>query len=170
MYNIKIRNIFTYFYKRTAYEKDYYDRRRNRRSRNTKPCSYAGIERSGYEIEYIGSYNGIEKGLIEANNIPYHGINSGKLRRYLDLKNLSDLFRVIHGYTQALGLMRKIKPDIVFSKGGFVSVPVVLAAKTCGVPAHQSVGNYSMEIAGRPMNYVVFLRLQSLFFSLLEVD
>ena len=78
--------------------------------------------------------------MIEAQNIPYHGINSGKLRRYLDLKNLSDPFRVIHGYTQALGLMRKIKPDIVFSKGGFVSVPVVLAAKTCGIPAiiHES--------------------------------
>lgn len=98
------------------------------------------LKEAGYEIEYIGSYNGIEKGLIEAQDIPYHGINSGKLRRYLDLKNFSDPFRVIHGYTQALGLMRKLKPDIVFSKGGFVSVPVVLAAKTCGVPAiiHES--------------------------------
>ena len=98
------------------------------------------LQEAGYDIQYIGSYNGIEKGLIEAQNIPYHGINSGKLRRYLDLKNFSDPFRVIHGYAQALGLMRKIKPDIVFSKGGFVSVPVVLAAKTCGVPAiiHES--------------------------------
>lgn len=98
------------------------------------------LQEAGYDIQYIGSYNGIEKGLIEAQNIPYHGINSGKLRRYLDLKNLSDPFRVIHGYTQALGLMRKLKPDIVFSKGGFVSVPVVLAAKTCRVPAiiHES--------------------------------
>lgn len=98
------------------------------------------LQEAGYDIQYIGSYNGIEKGLIEAQNIPYHGIDSGKLRRYLDLKNLSDPFRVIHGYTQALGLMRKLKPDIVFSKGGFVSVPVVLAAKTCRVPAiiHES--------------------------------
>ncbi len=98
------------------------------------------LKEAGYEIEYIGSYKGIEKELIEAQNIPYHGIDSGKLRRYLDLKNLSDPFRVIHGYAQALGLMRKIKPDIVFSKGGFVSVPVVLAAKTCGIPAiiHES--------------------------------
>ena len=98
------------------------------------------LQETGYSIEYIGSYNGIEKGLIEALNIPYYGIDSGKLRRYLDLKNFSDPFRVIHGYTQALGLIRKIKPDIVFSKGGFVSVPVVLAAKTCGIPAiiHES--------------------------------
>ena len=107
------------------------------------------LKEAGYEIEYIGSYNGIEKGLIEANNIPYHGINSGKLRRYLDLKNLSDPFRVIHGYTQALGLMRKIKPDIVFSKGGFVSVPVVLAAKTCGVPAIIHESDITPSLANR---------------------
>ncbi len=98
------------------------------------------LREAGYDIQYIGSYNGIEKGLIEGQGVPYHGIDSGKLRRYLDLKNLSDPFRVIHGYGQALSLMRKLKPDIVFSKGGFVSVPVVLAAKTCGVPAiiHES--------------------------------
>ena len=98
------------------------------------------LKEAGYDIHYIGSYTGIEKGLIEAQNIPYTGIDSGKLRRYFDPKNFSDPFRVIKGYAQALGLMRKLKPDIVFSKGGFVSVPVVLAAKTCGVPAiiHES--------------------------------
>ena len=87
------------------------------------------LKEAGYEIEYIGSYNGMEKGLIEACNIPYHGIASGKLRRYFDIKNLSDPFRVLKGYAQAKSLMRKLKPDVVFSKGGFVSVPVVLAAK-----------------------------------------
>jgi UDP-N-acetylglucosamine--N-acetylmuramyl-(pentapeptide) pyrophosphoryl-undecaprenol N-acetylglucosamine transferase len=98
------------------------------------------LKAAGYDIEYIGSYNGIEKELIEAQGITYHGIDSGKLRRYLDLKNFSDPFRVVHGYAQALGLIRKIKPNIIFSKGGFVSVPVVLAAKTCGIPAiiHES--------------------------------
>lgn len=98
------------------------------------------LKEAGYDIEYIGSYNGIEKELIEAQGITYHGIDSGKLRRYLDLKNFSDPFRVVHGYAQALGLIRKIKPNIIFSKGGFVSVPVVLAAKTCGIPAiiHES--------------------------------
>lgn len=98
------------------------------------------LKEAGYDIQYIGSYNGMEKELIEAQNIPYHGINSGKLRRYFDIKNFSDPFRVAHGLFQALGLMRKLKPDIVFSKGGFVSVPVVLAAKACGVPAiiHES--------------------------------
>lgn len=98
------------------------------------------LKEAGYDIQYIGSYNGIEKELIEAQGIPYTGISSGKLRRYFDLKNISDPFRVIKGFAQAVGLMRKIKPDIVFSKGGFVSVPVVLAAKTCGIPAiiHES--------------------------------
>ena len=84
------------------------------------------LKEAGYDIHYIGSYTGIEKGLIEAQNIPYTGIDSGKLRRYFDPKNFSDPFRVIKGYAQALGLMYKLKPDIVFSKGGFVSVPVVL--------------------------------------------
>ena len=98
------------------------------------------LKEAGYEIEYIGSYNGMEKGLIEACNIPYHGIASGKLRRYFDIKNLSDPFRVLKGYAQAKSLMRKLKPDVVFSKGGFVSVPVVLAAKHCHIPAiiHES--------------------------------
>jgi UDP-N-acetylglucosamine--N-acetylmuramyl-(pentapeptide) pyrophosphoryl-undecaprenol N-acetylglucosamine transferase len=82
----------------------------------------------------------MEKDLIEGVSIPYHGIDSGKLRRYFDLKNFSDPFRVIKGFGQAVSLMKKIKPDIVFSKGGFVSVPVVLAAKLCGIPAiiHES--------------------------------
>lgn len=93
-----------------------------------------------YDISYIGSYHGIEKDLIEAMNVPYYGISSGKLRRYLDLKNLSDPFKVVKGLGQSLRLLRKLKPDIVFSKGGFVSVPVVLAAKLCHIPViiHES--------------------------------
>ena len=84
------------------------------------------LKEAGYEVFYIGSYNGIEKTLIEDLDIPYYGISSGKLRRYRSFKNLTDPFRVIKGYFQAGKLMRRIKPDIVFSKGGFVSVPVVL--------------------------------------------
>lgn len=93
-----------------------------------------------FDICYIGSYHGIEKELIEAANIPYYGISSGKLRRYIDLKNLSDPFKVVKGLGQSIRLLRKIKPDIVFSKGGFVSVPVVLAARFCHIPViiHES--------------------------------
>ena len=83
------------------------------------------LRSEGYEISYIGSYEGIEKGLIEAQKVPYYGISSGKLRRYFDVKNFSDPFKVIKGYYQSIRLLKKIKPDVVFSKGGFVSVPVV---------------------------------------------
>lgn len=98
------------------------------------------LKDAGYEITYIGSYQGMEKGLIEAQNIPYYGISSGKLRRYFDLKNFTDPFKVLKGFGEAIRLMHKLNPDIVFSKGGFVSVPVVLAAKYCHVPAiiHES--------------------------------
>lgn len=98
------------------------------------------LSQNSYEISYIGSYKGIEKELIEAENIPYYAISSGKLRRYLDLKNLSDPFKVIKGLGQSIRLMRKLKPNLVFSKGGFVSVPVVLAAKFCHIPViiHES--------------------------------
>lgn len=98
------------------------------------------LKELGYEIEYIGSYEGIEKKLIEDYGIPYHGIASGKLRRYFDIKNISDPFRVLKGYWQAVRLMKRLKPDILFSKGGFVSVPVILAAKHCRIPAiiHES--------------------------------
>ena len=89
----------------------------------------------GFEIHYIGSYEGIEKKLIEEYHIPYYGISSGKLRRYLNVRNLSDPFRVVKGYNEAKRLLKQIEPDVVFSKGGFVSVPVVLAAKARKIPA-----------------------------------
>lgn len=98
------------------------------------------LRQAGYEISYIGSREGLEKRLIEAQNIPYYGISSGKLRRYFDWKNFTDPFRVIKGFSEATALMKRLKPDIVFSKGGFVSVPVVMAAKRCHIPVicHES--------------------------------
>lgn len=99
-----------------------------------------GLKKEGYNIHYIGSYNGIERKLIEDCHIPYHGISSGKLRRYFDLKNFSDPLKVVKGYFEAQKLLKQIKPDIVFSKGGFVTVPVVLAAKKYKIPVitHES--------------------------------
>lgn len=92
------------------------------------------LKSAGYEISYIGSYSGIEKRLIEEAGIPYYGIASGKLRRYFDIKNFTDPFRVIKGYFQACRIIKELKPDILFSKGGFVSVPVVKAAAKYNVP------------------------------------
>lgn len=98
------------------------------------------LREAGYEISYIGSYDGIERKLIKELNIPYYGISSGKLRRYFDLKNFTDPFRVLKGFREARKLLKQLKPDVVFSKGGFVTVPVVIAAKRCKIPAviHES--------------------------------
>lgn len=98
------------------------------------------LKELGYKIEYIGSKEGIEKKIIEGENIKYYGISSGKLRRYFDLKNFSDPFKVIKGIMEASKIIKKQKPDIVFSKGGFVSVPVVIAAHRNKVPVviHES--------------------------------
>lgn len=92
------------------------------------------LQKMDYEIHYIGSYDGIEKKLIEEMGIPYHGIASGKLRRYFSLRNFTDPFRVIKGLSEAKKLMKELKPDVVFSKGGFVSVPVVFAASSNKIP------------------------------------
>ena len=98
------------------------------------------LKELGYDIQYIGSYTGIEKELIEPFGIPYHGISSGKLRRYFSVQNFTDPFRVLKGFRESHKLIRQLKPDVIFSKGGFVSVPVVLAGKRCKVPViiHES--------------------------------
>lgn len=98
------------------------------------------LREAGYEIYYIGSIDGIEKKLIADYDIPYTAISTGKFRRYFDLKNLTDPFRVIKGVRDAHKALKKIKPDIVFSKGGFVSVPVVHAAHSLKIPVicHES--------------------------------
>ena len=98
------------------------------------------LKELGYKISYIGSYEGIEKKLIEELGIPYYGISSGKLRRYFDVKNFTDPFRVLKGFMEAKKLMKELKPDVVFSKGGFVTVPVVIAASRRKIPTfiHES--------------------------------
>ena len=98
------------------------------------------LKELGYEISYIGSYEGIEKRLITDFDIPYYGIATGKFRRYLDIKNLTDPFRVIKGFAEARKYLKKIRPDVIFSKGGFVSVPVVQAAASLKIPCiiHES--------------------------------
>lgn len=98
------------------------------------------LKEAGYEVFYIGSYEGIEKRLMADFGVEYHGISTGKFRRYFDLKNFSDPFRVIKGYAEAKKILKQLKPDVVFSKGGFVSVPVVRAAADLKIPCviHES--------------------------------
>ncbi len=98
------------------------------------------LKELGYDILYIGGINGMEKDMVERAGIVYKGISTGKLRRYFDFKNLTDPFRVIKGLADARHIIRDYKPDVVFSKGGFVAVPVTIAAWMCHVPvvAHES--------------------------------
>ena len=99
------------------------------------------LKQAGYEIHYIGTENGIEHEMIgKLPNVTYHVVKSGKLRRYFSLQNFTDPFRVLHGAFTSVHLMRKLKPDVCFSKGGFVSVPVVIGAWMAHVPTvcHES--------------------------------
>jgi len=96
---------------------------------------------NGWDVHYVGTRDGIERGLVEPlAGVTYHAIHSGKLRRYFDLKNFTDPIRVVQGGFEAAGLMRRLRPNVLFSKGGFVSVPVVYGAWLHRVPAvlHES--------------------------------
>ncbi|TNF91675.1 MAG: undecaprenyldiphospho-muramoylpentapeptide beta-N-acetylglucosaminyltransferase [Gammaproteobacteria bacterium] len=103
----------------------------------------------GHEIEYIGSSNGIERELIGRLDIPYHAIAAGKLRRYFDWRNFTDIFRVLLGFLQSLWLMLTRRPDVVFSKGGFVSAPVVWAAWLFRIPVILHESDYSPGLANK---------------------
>ncbi|MBK1812960.1 undecaprenyldiphospho-muramoylpentapeptide beta-N-acetylglucosaminyltransferase [Clostridium sp. YIM B02505] len=99
------------------------------------------LMKQNFDIKYIGSKDGIEKDIIKnSSNMEYFGISSGKLRRYFDVKNFSDPFKVVKGMVEAYKIITKEKPDIVFSKGGFVTVPVVIAASIKKIPVvtHES--------------------------------
>ena len=99
-----------------------------------------GLLERGYQVEYVGSHAGIERRLTEPLGIPYHAVAAGKLRRYFDWQNFTDVLRVMAGFFQALGLMISNRPHLLFSKGGFVATPVVWAAWLLRVPViiHES--------------------------------
>ena len=107
------------------------------------------LKEAGFEIHYIGSYEGMERSMIEKLGINYIGISSGKLRRYKSVKNLTDPFRVLKGFGESVKILKLIKPDVVFSKGGFVTVPVVFAAKRCKIPTIIHESDMSPGLANR---------------------
>jgi len=98
-----------------------------------------GMRARAWEVFYIGS-RGLEQPLVEAQGIAFHAVATGKLRRYLSVKNLFDLFKVGCGCLQALFILARERPDVVFSKGGFVAVPVAWAAWVLRIPviSHES--------------------------------
>lgn len=107
------------------------------------------LRERGFEIHYIGSKTGIERELISNFDIPYYGISSGKLRRYFDVKNFTDPFRILKGYAETDKILKKVKPSVVFSKGGFVTVPVVKAAKRRHIPCVLHESDISPGLANR---------------------
>ena len=109
----------------------------------------AELERRGYEISYIGSHDGLEKDMVEGEHIPYRSVSTGKLRRYFSLKNLTDPFRVIKGIGEAKKILQEEKPALVFAKGGFVSLPVVKAAKKLGIPVFLHESDMSPGLANK---------------------
>lgn len=98
------------------------------------------FSREGWRVEYIGSEDGIEKDLIEPTGFTFHTVKNGKLRRYFSFRNVTDPLKIIIGIGQAYRLLRKNKPQVVFSKGGFVAFPVVVGAWLNRIPvvAHES--------------------------------
>lgn len=98
------------------------------------------FKQQGWNIDYIGSADGIEHHMIEQTGIPFHAVSSGKLRRYFSFKNFLDPFKILVGFVQSYSIFRKLKPDVVFSKGGFVAFPVVVGAWLNRIPvvAHES--------------------------------
>ncbi len=109
------------------------------------------LKKENYNIYYIGrkENNAIEKELIEKENIPYYGISSGKLRRYFSLENVKDVFKISKGVSDAYKILRKIKPNVVFSKGGFVTVPVIVACKALNIPVVIHESDYSVGLANK---------------------
>ncbi|MDD7267330.1 MAG: undecaprenyldiphospho-muramoylpentapeptide beta-N-acetylglucosaminyltransferase [Lachnospiraceae bacterium] len=101
------------------------------------------------DIRYIGSINGIEKELAETAGLPYYGIHSGKLRRYFAWKNFTDPFKILAGFSQARRILKKVKPDIIFSKGGFVCVPVIYAAASLKIPVVIHESDYTPGLANK---------------------
>ena len=108
------------------------------------------LREHGYRINYIGSYDGMEKDLVSGKkHVHYYGISSGKLRRYFDIKNFTDPFRILKGYFQAVKILKLVKPSVVFSKGGFVTVPVVIAAKQLKIPVVIHESDFTSGLANK---------------------
>ena len=106
------------------------------------------LRQAGFEVHYVGS-GGIEKVLAEKAGIPFHEILTGKLRRYFSVQNFTDIFRFLAGFFQSLVIIAQLRPKIVFSKGGFVAVPVTLAAWILGVPVVTHESDFSPGLANK---------------------
>lgn len=107
------------------------------------------LRKDGWQIFYIGSKNGIEKSIIADSNIPFYAITSGKLRRYFSWQNFTDFFKVLFGICMAFIVLLRVKPALIFSKGGYVSVPVAVAAFLLRIKIVTHESDFSFGLATR---------------------
>lgn len=107
------------------------------------------LKKRGFDIIYIGSSNGMEKEIIEKRNIPFFGITADKLRRYMDVKNFLMPGNVIKGIREAIKILKENKVDVIFSKGGFVAVPVVVAAARLRIPVISHEADFTLGLANK---------------------
>ena len=107
------------------------------------------LKKMGFNIEYIGTKDGMEREIMSGTDIPYHIISAGKLRRYFSLKNFVDPFKILSGFLKAEHILKKLKPAAVFSKGGYVGVPVVMAAHRLNIPIVLHESDYTPGLANR---------------------
>lgn len=107
------------------------------------------LKKRGFEVIYIGSNDGMDKKIVEKRNIPFFGITADKLRRYFDLKNLVMPINVIKGISEAKKILKENKVDIIFSKGGFVAVPVVVAASQLKIPVISHEADFTPGLANK---------------------
>ena len=121
------------------------------------------LKARGCRLSYIGSNSGLEERLVAGSEMDYHGIAAGKLRRYLSLENLRDAGRVLLGIWQSWRLLGRLRPDVIFSKGGFVAFPVVFAGWLRGVPVVAHESDFSPGLANRLSQ--PFLRLLCVSFA-----
>jgi len=98
---------------------------------------------------WIGSRSGMDRGIVERAGMDFRGIPAGRLRRYFTLRTLPDAFRVLAGFFAARAVLKKEKPDLLFSKGGFVSVPPCAAAASLGIPVFAHESDFSPGLATR---------------------
>ncbi len=108
-----------------------------------------GLLERGYDVFYMGSHNGLENEIIDKNKIRYYAISSGKLRRFVSFQNFLDIFKVLKGILDARAILKKEKPDIIFSKGGYVTVPVAIAANTLKIPFIGHESDFTPGLANR---------------------
>ena len=108
------------------------------------------LREKGYEIHYVGGKNGIEKDILaDYPDVTYHGIDTGKLRRYHSTDNIKDVFKVAKGNVECKKILRQVKPDVIFSKGGYVALPLVTSSKSMRIPVLTHESDITPGLANR---------------------